>query len=278
MTPIGADVSRRLRSVAVRAAWTSARYLKGVFRTDMRVEAKGNPFDLVTEHDTASEELLRRVIFEDEPDSTVRGEEGGAVGTGAITWHVDPIDGTVNFASGIAFWCVSVAAELDGLVVAGAIVDPMSGTEFSVDVDGFRVDGELRTRRAAAADENGATVICTFPRFLDLEANGEEALSAAGELARRMGSVRAMGSGALGLAHVAAGWADATFDMHTNPWDVAAGALMVRATQGRYVGFEHGAPDADPRTSFRRRSYYAVGPGVRYPTLESVVQRLSSTA
>ena len=159
------------------------------------------------------------------------GEEGGAIGSGRVAWHVDPIDGTVNFARGIAFWCVSVAAAIDGVVVAGAIADPMGGNEFTADLTGVWHNGRP-ARPRAAPDEIAATVVSTFPRAVDLGSNGAGAMDASRRLVEGFGAVRCLGSGALGLAHVAVGWADATFDMHTNPWDVAAGSLMVRQAGG----------------------------------------------
>lgn len=272
------ELSRRLRRVSVSAAQQAARHLRPAFRSRMHVAAKGNLHDLVTEHDLTSEHILRSALFAAEPDSTVLGEEGGAVGSGRIRWHVDPIDGTVNFAAGIAFWCVSVAAEVDGEVVAGAILEPMSGHEFSVDVDGLRLDGELVSRCASARPESEAAVVCTFPRFVDLEANGDDALAATGQLIRSVGSLRSLGSGALGLAYVAMGWADATFELHTNSWDVAAGQLMVRAVGGRYIGLRCGEADESPGGAFLAPGYCAFGPGAEHPNVLRLIRSLSATA
>ena len=269
--------SRRLREVASRAAAASARHLTEVFRSPMLVERKGSAHDLVTEHDLASESIIREAILREEPDSTVLGEEGGAVGAGRVVWHVDPIDGTVNFANGIAFWCISIAAAIDDEVVAGVVLDPVGGHEFSADLSGAWRNGEPLSSQASPT-ELDAAVISTFPAAVDLASNGAAALDAAGRLLESFGTVRAMGSGALGLVHVAAGWADATFDLHTHPWDVAAGSLILRQAGGRYVGVNGGVPDEDPATLHLAPGYFAVGPGADYPTLESVVRGLSAGA
>lgn len=275
--PCSQEESERLRGIATRAARAAAEHLSGVFRSTMQVEHKGDPHDLVTEHDVAAEAIITAAILAEEPDSTVMGEEGGATGSGRVVWHVDPIDGTVNFARGIAFWCVSVAAAVDGEVVAGVIVDPMGGNEFAVDLGGLWLNGRPAASRAASR-EIDATVISTFPRAVDLGSNGAGAMDAARLLVERFGAVRCLGSGALGLAHVAVGWADATFDLHTNPWDVAAGSLMVRRAGGRYVGFNRGAVDEEPTSAHTHAAYVAVGAQASYPTLETVVQELSATA
>lgn len=277
--PLAAAVqeSQRLRHVASRAAAASAHHLTEVFRSPMLVEHKGSAHDLVTEHDVASEAIIRKAILREVPDSTVLGEEGGAVGTGRVVWHVDPIDGTVNFANGIAFWCISIAAAIDGEVVAGVVLDPVGGHEFSADLSGAWHNGERLCSRAATT-ELGAAVIGSFPAAIDLASNGSAALDATGRLLESFGTVRAMGSGALGLVHVAAGWADATFDLHTHPWDVAAGSLIVRQAGGRYVGVVNGERDEDPASLHLAPGYFAVGSGADYPTLESVVRRLSAGA
>jgi myo-inositol-1(or 4)-monophosphatase len=271
------EESRRLRAIASRATAASAGHLLAAFRSPMLVERKGDAHDLVTEHDLASEEMIRRSILAEEPDSVVLGEEGGARGEGRVTWHVDPIDGTVNFASGIAFWCISVAAALDDEVVAGVVLDPMSGQEFSADLTGAWCNG-VPLRSHSATSELDATVISTFPRSVDLETDRAATLSATTRLLEGFGSVRAMGSGALGLAHVAAGWADATFDLHTNAWDVAAGSLLVQQSGGRYVGYLDGRADEDARTRYTTPGYHAVGAGARYPLLDAVVRDLSASA
>jgi myo-inositol-1(or 4)-monophosphatase len=275
--PCSPEESVRLRRIAASAAQAAADHLARVFRGDMHIEHKGDAYDLVTEHDVAAEHIIRNRILAEEPDSTVLGEEGGATGSGRVAWHVDPIDGTVNFARGIAFWCVSVAAAIDGVVVAGAIADPMGGNEFTADLTGvWHNGGPARPR--AATEELAATVVSTFPRAVDLGSNGAGAMDASRRLVESFGAVRCLGSGALGLAHVAVGWADATFDMHTNPWDVAAGSLMVRQAGGRYVGYARGVPDEDPASDYTHPGYYAVGGPVDYPTLEGVVQEMSASA
>lgn len=270
------DESAHLRSVADAVAARSSDYLMGAFRQPMSVEHKGGPHDLVTEHDLASEALIREGLTEAVPDSVVLGEEGGASGTGRVTWHVDPIDGTVNFSHGLAFWCVSIAAAIDDVVVAGVIAAPALGEVYAADLTGVTVNGASAGPRTLER-EIDSHLISTFPRGLDLECNGDDALTASGQLVRAYGSVRALGSGALGLAQVATGRADATFDLHTNSWDVAAGALMVRLGGGLYHGVEGGVVDEDERTAYRRPAYWATAASIEHPTLRGVVTRLSAT-
>ncbi|GGB67533.1 inositol monophosphatase [Knoellia flava TL1] len=271
---MGTDESIRLREVAEHVAAEATAYLMSAFRKPMAVEHKGGPHDLVTEHDLASERILRNGLLAAEPGSAFVGEEGGRSGAGRVTWHVDPIDGTVNFSHGLAHWCVSIGAAVDGEVVAGVVAAPALGEVYAADLTGVTVNGTPAGPRRLDR-ELDSLVIGTFPRGVDLEANGDDALVESGRLVRAYGAVRTLGSGALGLAHVATGRADATFDLHTNSWDVAAGALMVRLGGGRYLGCDDGVVDEDPRTSWLRRAYWATASDVEHPTLAATVTRLT---
>jgi len=159
--------------------------------------------------------------------------------------------------------------------VAAVIAAPALGEVFAADLTGVTVNGGA-TRPRRVEREIDSLVISTFPRDLDLEANGDDALTASKDLLRAYGAVRTLGSGALGLAHVATGRADATFDLHTNSWDVAAGAFMVRLGGGRYWGCESGVVDDHPRSSYLRPAYWATGAEVEHPTLRGVVTHLTA--
>lgn len=269
-----------MRALAAEAATGVGPALLEAFRSPMRVAAKRDAHDVVTVHDRAAEETIAATLLDGWPASRVLGEEGGARGPAAarVQWHVDPIDGTSNFAAGVAFWCVSVAAAVDGHVVAGAIHEPVTGAVFSADLGGAwlsRPDAdEVRLSASAADDERDATVVSSFPAAVDLDLFGPDALTACERLLRTFRTCRSLGSGALNLAHVAAGWGDATFDLNTNPWDVAAGSLILRQAGGRYVGWRAGeaVPGAD---AYRQPCYVGTGKAGGYPTLERVVGELS---
>ncbi|KGN38800.1 inositol monophosphatase family protein [Knoellia subterranea] len=173
------------------------------------------------------------------------------------------------------FWCVSIAAAIDGEVVAGVIAAPALGEVYAADLTGVTVNGVPAAPRRRER-ELDSLVVSTFPRDLDLETVGDNALAASGRLVHAYGAVRTLGSGALGLAMVATGRADATFDLHTNAWDVAAGAFMVRLGGGRYHGCEDGVVDDDPRTSYQRPAYWSTAADVDHPTLRDLVTELAT--
>ncbi len=118
---------------------------------------KSSDVDIVTEADRESEELIRSVLAEARPDDGFLGEEGhDDAGTSGIRWVVDPIDGTVNFLYGIPQYAVSIAAERDGVVVAGVVLDVAAGTEYV---------GERRT-----AADGGETLVTATRRRAQLGA------------------------------------------------------------------------------------------------------------
>jgi len=267
--------SAALRIVAEEAARKVRAPLLAAFRSVMDVDYKVDLHDLVTVHDKQSEQTIRELIFERVPDSTFMGEEGGSVGNGPVCWYVDPIDGTSNFARGIAFWCVSIGAVIAGEIVAGVVYDPVADNMFAADTSGVWLNGEP-LRSSAIAEEARATLITGYPVARDFRLDGKaEALEHFGLLAETFSTLRRPGSAALSLAHVAAGWTDAAAGFGVNPWDVTAGVLIVRQAGGTYRALTLGkvAPDAP---DFFCPGYVATGEGAIYPTLDGVADAIDA--
>lgn len=272
-TPAVSPTPAALRAAAESACRTVAPQLLQAFRSDMAVTTKRDAHDVVTVHDRAAEETITTALTRAFPGSVVLGEEGGSTGDASLRWIVDPIDGTANFARGLAYWCVSIAAEVDGVVVAGAVYDPVADHLFAADDTGATLDGA--PIRSVSLPEDAATVLTSFPVQQDLELLGEEAaLALVRDLTLRYRHHHSTGSGALNLAHVAAGWSDVTMGFATHPWDVAAGALVLERAGGWFRGFTSGVA-TDP--AHRAEDYVAAGGGVDHRALVEQVQQLSST-
>lgn len=267
-------LSRRCREVAMAAARAVQAPLIEVFRSRMDIDTKVDFHDIVTIHDKATEERLIAFILREMPDSAILGEEGGATGSGRVQWYVDPIDGTANFARGLAFWCISIGAVVDGQIIAGAILDPISGAMFSADLTGAWLgDAPLRSR--AAAQEREAVLITGYPVARDLRADGRtEALENFAQLTETFSTLRRPGSAALSIAHIAAGWADAAAGFGVNPWDVTAAILILKQAGGSYHPLTLGkvAPGAP---DYLCPGYIALGQGADYPTLTRIAQGIS---
>ncbi|REJ07236.1 inositol monophosphatase [Microbacterium bovistercoris] len=268
------DESRHLRRVAEGAALSVRDQLRAAFRGAMTVDHKKDARDVVTVHDKNAEKTISAYIFEHEPDSQILGEEGGAVGEGRVSWFVDPIDGTSNFIDGIAFWCVSVAAAIDGRVVGAAILDPMADDMFSADLSGAWLNGEP-LRSVGHPTEAEATLITGYPNARDLAAHGGTALTDFAELVLAFRAVRRPGSAALTLSHVAAGWSDAACGFNVNPWDISAAELIVTQAGGTYIPLAVGQSER-PARSYEHRGYIAIAGGGSYPTLMAVARDIAA--
>ncbi len=194
------------------------------------VSTKSTPTDPVTVVDTETEELLRRRIADLRPADVVLGEERGgpwAVDAGTVTWVVDPVDGTVNFVYGIPAFTVSVAAQVDGVSVAGAVADVSTGEIYSAALGGgAHVRGPAGCRRLSCtgATELGMTLLGTGFGYAPARRTAQGQLLA--QLLPQVRDVRRVGSAALDLCMVAAGRLDAHYEHGLNVWDWAAGALI----------------------------------------------------
>lgn len=214
----------RLRALAVEAATTAATMVREQVGTAGRVDTKTSATDLVTEVDRAAEELVTSVILDARPDDAVIGEEGAAVGgSSGVRWIVDPIDGTTNFVYGHPGFGVSVAAEVDGLVVAGAVADPMRHEVFSAARGGgaHLDDHPVTPRRTAELTQALIATGFSYQRERRLVQG-----RVAAELLGHVRDIRRVGAASLDLCWVACGRVDAYYERGLMPWDWAAGALI----------------------------------------------------
>ena len=200
---------------------------------------KSSDIDIVTQVDRDSEELIRNRIRTARPDDGFLGEEGhDESGTSGVRWIVDPIDGTVNFLYDLPQYAVSVAAERDGVAVAGVVLNVASRTEYTAvrrtAPDGSSTvvslrDGEpIRVRgEAPLAQRLVATGFHYVAETRALQA------AAAARLLPHIRDIRRMGSCALDLCHVAEGALDAYVEEGVMPWDYAAGGLVAEGAGAR---------------------------------------------
>jgi myo-inositol-1(or 4)-monophosphatase len=203
------------------------------------IESKTTSTDLVTAVDRGSERWLVERIGRDRPDDAVLGEEGGErAGSGPVRWVLDPIDGTVNFVLGLPQYAVSVAAEVDGRVVAGAVCNPATEEMFHAVLGGGAWLGRRRLTGPRDVDLDRAVIGTGFS--YDRGRRGRQAVLAAA-LLPRIADIRRQGSAALDLCAVAAGRLDGYYEVGLNLWDYAAGAL-VAAEAGCSVSGLRGEP------------------------------------
>jgi len=267
--------AEELRVAALHAARSAADLLRSTFRTSVNAEHKTNSHDLVTEIDRRSQQIITESLLAAVPGSWVLGEEkisahSGQQAPGSVQWIVDPIDGTSNFVHGIAFFCISIAAAIDGQLVAAVIVDPISGDEFTASLDTALLN-DIPLNPSMRPAQSQANLMTDYPGAESLERDGELALQLFGQWIQDFATVRRKVSAALALAHVAAGWCDATIGFDTKVWDVAAGAHLVRMAHGTFRGLPFGQSDlADHECP----GFIAQGPGADYPSLTRAAQQI----
>jgi myo-inositol-1(or 4)-monophosphatase len=203
-----------------------------------RVSAREKgPADLVTEADFASQKLIADRLRQAFPTHTLLAEEEGAETDYKAPWRwvVDPLDGTMNFAHGFPFWVVSIALEHAGTLVVGVVHNPLSGQTYSASLGrGAVVDG--RPIRVSTVDRLESSLIATaLPTDFASDADRQTAYMR--RFSTHTHSLRRTGSSALNLALLAAGACEVCYATFMNPWDAAAGVVLVRETGGNVTRF-----------------------------------------
>jgi myo-inositol-1(or 4)-monophosphatase len=212
--------------------------LMGYFKQHVKIEYKGD-VDLVTVADRQSEALILERIRHQFPTHDVMGEEGTRIETGSeYQWYVDPLDGTTNFAHGFPVFCVSLAVERRGRRIAGVIYDPTRDEMFSAELgSGARLDD--KKIHVSATPSLGESLVATgFPSH---KRHKNPNIYFYHQITLRTHGVRRAGSAALDLCNVASGRFDGFWEFNLNPWDTAAGVLMVEEAGGRVTDFSGGA-------------------------------------
>lgn len=207
-------------------------------------ELKG-AFDLVTAADRASEQLIVKRLKERFPDYGIVAEEGGRAEMNAeLRWYVDPLDGTTNFAHGFPMWNVTLALARRGEVIAGVIFDPLNRELFTAERGaGARLNG-APIRVSSAPVLNDSLVATGFP---SRKRHQNVNIHFYYQLAMVTHGVRRGGSAAIDLAYTACGRLEAFWEFGLNPWDMAAGTLMVQEAGGKVSGMRGEAFDLHGR-------------------------------
>lgn len=199
---------------------------------------KSSPTDVVTELDRAAEELIRARLRHARPYDAILGEEGGETPGRGVRWVVDPIDGTVNFLYGLPAWAVSIAAEVDGEVVAGVVHNVPLGELYTAVKGGGAWLGGERLRCNTGVPLAQALVATGFGYAAERRRIQAEVVA---QVLPKVRDIRRGGSCALDLCSVAAGRVDAYYERGTNYWDWAAAGLIATEAGARFAGL-HGKP------------------------------------
>ncbi len=199
------------------------------------VSTKSSPTDIVTEMDRAAEQLIRQRIGAKRPLDAILGEEGGQTGDGALVrWVVDPLDGTVNYLYDLPDWAVSIAAEVSGQIVAGAVCAPRRNVLYHGTLGGGGWRVSLSDGESAVAERLSCNTGVPLERALIATGFGYDPGrrtvqgQVVGAVLPRVRDIRRNGACAIDLCSLAAGQVDGYYERGVQYWDIAAGSLIAR--------------------------------------------------
>lgn len=228
-------------------------------RTD--VGTKSTLTDMVSEVDRAAEALIVDRLLAARPDDGIVGEEGtDRPGTSGVCWVVDPLDGTTNYLYGLTGFGVSIAAEHDGAVVAGVVLDVVRDELFAATLGGGATRDGARITVSAATHLGSALVATGFSYASDRRARQAAVLL---DVLPQVRDIRRFGAAAVDLCSVACGRVDAYYEAGLAPWDLAAGGLIA-AEAGAVLTDLRGGP-------VRAGSVLAAAPGIAKDLLDLLI-------
>ena len=246
-----------------RLARESGAILRAGYNQEHTVQHKG-VIDLVTETDHASESFLIGEIQSHFPGSHILAEESGETsGSHEGLWHIDPLDGTVNYAHHIPVFCVSIAYALKGAVILGAVYDPLRDEMFTAERGkGAYLNGG-KIQASATTELQQSLLVTGFPYDTwDTELDNFKYFE---RLAKKTQGVRRLGSAALDACYVGAGRFDGFWEFALRPWDIAAAGLIAEEAGARVT-----AVDGKPAYMTPPHSILAAAPGVYEKILEQL--------
>jgi myo-inositol-1(or 4)-monophosphatase len=226
--------------IAIEAAREAGSILQGFRGSGYEIEIKfDQEFNLVTEADKAAERAIIDIIHRYHPDHQILGEEGGAMTSRSdYKWIIDPLDGTTNFTHSFPIYSVSIAVEYKGEVIAGVVFDPSADEMFHAERGSGGYLNDTRLRVSEVADLSRAMLVTGFPYNVQENPNWCHERFIA--FLMHAQAIRRLGSAALDCAYVAAGRLDGYWEVALQPWDKAAGQLLVTEAGGRISDFEGG--------------------------------------
>ena len=204
---------------------------------ELNIESKGRN-DFVSESDPRAESRIIEEIRKHYPDHAILAEESGATEGSEVEWIIDPLDGTNNFLHSFPVYCVSIGVNVAGRLSHGVVYDPVRQELFTASRgDGAQLDGR-KIRVSGRRHLADALIGTGFPYRSDQEDNVDAYLSLLGSVLKNSAGVRRPGAAAIDLAYVAAGRLDGFWEFGLKPWDVAAGALLIREAGGIVSGID----------------------------------------
>lgn len=222
--------------IATQAAEAAGKIISRMFGQVNHITKKGD-IDLVTEADLEAEKTILKIIRRKFPQDNILSEEAGIHDKGSDrTWLVDPLDGTTNFAHGFPFFAVSIALEIEGQIVFGIVCNPVMNEYFEAVKGTGAYLNKNQIRVSKTLNLNDSLLGTGFP--YNIHENPPRVLELFEKMVFIAQGIRRPGSAALDLCYVAAGRLDGFWEQGLNPWDTAAGSVIVEEAGGKVTTFE----------------------------------------
>lgn len=232
-------MNKQLCQCAIEAARKAGEILRQGYGTTFQISSKEGRNNLVTEYDYNAEKIIIDYIKSRYPDHEFLAEESGEstnAGKGKVRWIIDPLDGTVNFAHGLPVFSVSIAAEINGEIIAGVIYHPILDEMFYASKgNGAFLNGK-KIKVSCGNELDTSFLVTGFP--YNVTENPDHCIEAFAKVIGRGIPVRRLGSAALDLAYTAVGRFDGFWETELNPWDVAAGIILVEEAGGKVTNYD----------------------------------------
>lgn len=226
--------NEKIKSTLLGALTKAGKIIRSSFGKELKITKKGE-FNLVTEIDKSSEKAIVGLILKHFPDHSILAEESHPVAGSECRWIIDPIDGTTNFAHGFPVFSVSIGFERSGRLEMGGVLDPTRDELFFAERGkGAFLNGK-RIRVSKAKTLSDSLVVTGFP--YDRKKNPNDYLGMLRAFLTKVQCIRRTGSAAMDLCYVACGRFDGYYEMKLNPWDKAAGMMIVEEAGGKLTDF-----------------------------------------
>ncbi|MCC7431044.1 inositol monophosphatase [bacterium] len=222
----------KIREVCVEASLSAGEVIRESYGKVKQIDFKGE-IDIVTEVDKASEKIIVEKIRDNFPNHSILAEESGLFEQkSSVKWIIDPLDGTTNFSHGYKCFCVSIAVEIDGEIVVGAVYNPMADELFTAKkFEGAFLNGEKIS--VSKTLKTKQSLLCTGFSYNFNDKIFSENIEMFKKFSNLCQAVRRDGSAALDLCYVACGRFDGFWEADLKPWDLAAGSLIVSEAGGK---------------------------------------------
>lgn len=225
-----------MKNILYKAATESGKIIKEYFEGSFKIESKDIVSNLVTEVDKKSEAKIIEIIKSDFPEHNILSEEIGALETDSeFKWIIDPIDGTINYAHGIPICCVSIAVEKAREIIYGLVYNPIAGEMFYAEKGKGAFYNDEKILVTKESNLKKSLLVTGFPY---VSSKIDKPIKSFASFLNMDIPIRRLGSAALDLCWTALGRFDGLWEYNLNPWDVAAGYLIMTEAGGKVTDFK----------------------------------------